>query len=158
MKLSRKHFGGWPYPVCMMYPQTIKQSPNGVYYLPSVFRRPSRDLHPIVSASQAFVIQRALVKKFQKYINFHKKESLRHYSLNCLLAIEPGAFYFYEPYVIGSRRVSKPCLPENFKAPNIIGEPEFERPLVHYTEKVYANVLHIVSKHIVKEALECTNG
>ena len=158
VEFSRKYFGGWSYPINILYPGDIRRAENGILYMPMYWRRGSIDLRPIVSATQAFALQRSTTKKFHKYLTFHRKECLRHYFLNCLLAIEPGAFYFYEPYVIGSRRVSKPCLPEDFKAPNIIGEPEFERPFVHYTEKVYANVFHIISKDIVKEALKCRNG
>jgi hypothetical protein len=166
VEFSRKCFGGWPYPINILYPGDIRRAENGILYMPLNWRRGSIDLRPIVSASQAFAMQRAIAKKFHKYLTFHKKESLGLSGLNCLLAIEPGALFFYSSVEVGTKAFSRKRLPganlEDYPSclnvRGIVGTVVVYQDYVRYTAKVYTKVLNVIPKHIVKEALKCSNG
>lgn len=168
VEFSRKCFGGWPYPISIFYPGDIRRAENGILYMPRSWdhNRSNVVLRPIVSASQAFAMQRAIAKKFHKYLSFHRKESLGLSGLNCLLAIEPGALFFYNSVEVETKAFSRKRppgtdlqdYPSCLNVRGITGTVVVDRDYVRYTAKVYANVLNVIPKHIVKEALKCSNG
>ena len=168
VEFSRKCFGGWPYPISIFYPGDIRRAYSGILYMPRSWDHNLNNvvLRPIVSASQAFAMQRSTAKRFHKYLTFHKKESLGLSGLNCLLAIEPGALFFYKSVAIGEKAFSRKRLPganlEDYPSclnvRGITGTVVVYQDYVRYTAKVYTKVLNVIPKHIVKEALKCSNG
>lgn len=172
VEFSRKCFGGWPYPINILYPGDIRQTPDGnCLYMPIHSQVALRwqqwmPLLPIVSASQAFALQRSTAKRFHKYLSFHRKESLGLSGLNCLLAIEPGALFFYNSVEVGTKAFSRKRLhgtnlqdyPSCLNVRGIVGTVVVHPDYVRYIAKVYTKVLNVIPKHIVKEALKCSNG
>lgn len=177
MKLKRENLEKWPAPIEIYWGHatSVRYTPEKGYRLHYVYRMSNYEPVPlllIASASQAYALQRAMLKRFDKFMEYHwtKKDGrsasamqydyARNFTTH-LQHIQPGALYFYSRAVVGTRRISRPFPdPKNptLTAGQIASTPGIEGPVViddrfaHYYIKATVSRLNVLPKDRYQKA------
>lgn len=177
MKLKRENLEKWPAPIEIYWGHatSVRYTPEKGYRLHYVYRISNYEPVPlllIASASQAYALQRAMLKRFDKFMEYHwtKKDCRPLSAMQCgyasnftthLQHIQPGALYFYSQVVVGTRRISRPFPdPKNptLTAEQIASTPGIEGPVViddrfaHYYVKATVSRLNVIPKDRYRKA------
>jgi hypothetical protein len=171
MKLQRENLEKWPTPIEIYWGHStsVKYTPEKGYRLHYVYRITKYDpisLSLIASASQAYALQRAMLKRYDKFMEYHWSKRDNHVSSAMLLGytrnftahlqhIQPGALYFYSQVVVGTRKISRPFPdPRNptltaeqiASTPGIEGSVVIDDRFAHYYVKATVSRLNVIPK------------
>lgn len=171
MKLQRENLEKWPTPMQIVWtgPERVGYIPGQGYRFLPLFgpsRRQGIPVQIIASASQAYALQRAMLKRYDRFMDYHWSKRNKHASSATLLFytrnfashlqhIQPGALYFYSQVVVGTRKISRPFPdPKNpnltteqiASTPGIEGSVVIDDRFARYYVKATVSRLNVIPK------------